>query len=196
MTRWALVPARCFGRAKSRLGDWPGRPATARAFFERVVEACAAVCDGVLVATDGDDVAEVAKAHGARVLKDEGPRPLSAVVDRGLSALLAHGAEVGLVVMGDLPLLTAAQLADMLAALSDADLVLGPDRQGLGTNALAVRLPAPLATCFGNVDSLARHLAAADAGRLRAVLVAREGIAFDVDVPGDLQELGTTSSSP
>ena len=187
MTTWALVPARCFGRAKSRLGDWPGRPATARAFFERVVQACAAVCDGVLVATDGDDVAEVAKAHGARVLKDEGPRPLSAVVDRGLSALLAHGAEVGLVVMGDLPLLT---------ALSDADLVLGPDRQGLGTNALAVRLPAPLATCFGNVDSLARHLAAADAGRLRAVLVAREGIAFDVDVPGDLQELGTTSSSP
>jgi 2-phospho-L-lactate guanylyltransferase len=183
---WALVPARSFRTGKSRLGRGPARAAIARALFDRVVGVAASALDGVLVCTDGADVAAAARAHGAEVLLDDGPMPLGRVVDRGLAALPAGPA---LVVMADLPLLGPSHLEDLVAALDAADLALAPDRDQLGTNALALRVPAGFATCFGNTDSFPRHLAAARARGLTAVAVRSHGLAFDVDTRADLDEL-------
>jgi 2-phospho-L-lactate guanylyltransferase len=188
---WALVPARSFRTAKSRLGG-RARAAVARALYDRVVGVLAQsrLVDGVVVATDGGDVAAAARLHKADHLIDD-PRgaPLASIVDRGLAHLAARGARAAVVVMADLPLLGPRHVEDLLAALDGADLALAPDRDQAGTNALALRLPAALRTCFGNADSLARHLAAADAHGLTVRLVRAHGLAFDVDHPADLAEL-------
>lgn len=192
---WALVPARTFRTGKSRLALQPGRAAIARALFDRVagVLSRSDAIAGVLVATDGPDVAAAARRHGADVLLDDGPAPLAAIVDRGLAALASRGVSAAVVVMADLPLLAAHHVDALGAALAGADLVLAPDRDELGTNALAVRLPAPLATRFGHRDSFARHLATAGAAGLRTAVVRAHGLAFDLDLPADLDELLATA---
>jgi 2-phospho-L-lactate guanylyltransferase len=190
---WALVPVRTFASGKSRLAGraGSGRAEVARALFDRVLGAAtrAAGIDDVLVATDGDDVAAAARAHGATVLRDGATATLGAIVDRGLAALTAGGAAAAVVVMADLPLVAARHLDAVTAALAGADLVLAPDRDRLGTNALALRLPASLPTRFGHRDSFCRHLLAAAADDLRVAVVRAHGLAFDLDTPADLEEL-------
>jgi len=193
MRTWALIPVRSFSTGKSRLGALgPSRAEVARALFDHVhrVVAGSGLFAGVLVATDGADVAALADD----VLVDEGPRPLAAIVDRGLTVLAARGADAAVVVMADLPLLAAADLARMIGALAEADVVAAADRDHLGTNALGLRLPAP-PTCFGNPDSYHRHVAAARAGALRLATIDRDGLAFDVDGPSDLDDL-TAEAKP
>jgi 2-phospho-L-lactate guanylyltransferase len=203
---WALVPARSFRSGKSRLAGDPRvgseRAQLARSLFDRVagVLAGARSIDGILVATDGADVAAAAAQHGADVLFDQprghAPQPLASIIDRGLAQLASRGARAAIVVMADLPAVVPADVARMHDALATADLVLAPDRDLLGTNALAVRLPAPIATRFGHRDSFPRHLTAS--GALRLAVVHSPGLAFDLDQPADLDELerrriGTTS---
>lgn len=71
---WAIVPAKSLQRGKSRLRpvlDDRDRTHFARALLEHVLDVLAACeLDGLLVATDGDDVAALAAARGAHVLRD------------------------------------------------------------------------------------------------------------------------------
>lgn len=193
MKTWALIPVRSFSTGKSRLsGLGAGRCDLARALFAHVhsvVAACPAF-SGVLVASNGDDLAGLARD----ILLDAGPDPLATIVDRGLAALVARGADAAVVVMADLPLLAAGDLLRMVAALETADVVAAPDRDHLGTNALGLRLPAA-PTCFGNPDSYPRHVAAARAAGLRLATIDRDGLAFDLDGPADLADLTTEAKA-
>lgn len=199
---WAVIPARSFPSAKSRLtaglATDRSRAEIARALFDRAIATAtrAASIDGVLVATDGDDVAAAARDHGATVLLDVQPAPFAAVIDRSLATLAARGAAAAVVIMADLPLLGPRHVDDLATALDDADLVLAPDRDQLGTNAIAVRLPALLATRFGHRDSFGRHLTAAAAANLRVAVVRAHGLAFDLDLPADLDELLAAVPTP
>lgn len=189
---WAVVPAKSFARAKSRLGialDDDRRGEIARAMFEHVVgtaRACDAIA-GLLVATDGDDVARVCSVD-ATVLRDHADDTgrLGAIVDRALAALAERGATAAVIVMGDLPHLAETDLAALLTALDRADVALAPDRAEWGTNALALRLPTPMPTAFGHTDSFARHLAAARRHGLATTVVRTPTLAYDVDAASDL----------
>lgn len=189
---WAVVPAKSFARAKSRLGaslDDDRRGEIARAMLDHVVDtaqACGAV-DSVLVATDGDDVAG-ACADDVTILRDHADDTgrLGAIVDRALVALVGRGATVAVVLMGDLPHLAATDLVALIAALDTADLALAPDRADWGTNALAVRLPTSMPTAFGHTDSFARHLNAARRHGLATAVVRTPTLAYDVDAASDL----------
>jgi 2-phospho-L-lactate guanylyltransferase len=200
---WALVPVRSFKSGKSRLaGVGPvAREQLARALCDHVLATLAATpgIAGIAVATDGDDVAEAAIAHGASVIFDppkHGGPSFAAILDRGLDLLTARGAAAAAIVMADLPRLATDDVAALLAGLDGADVVLAPDRYQLGTNALALALPAPLATCFGHGDSYARHLAAAIERGLGTATCVRAGLGFDLDWPDDLAALVTHSLAP
>ena len=195
MSRWALVPAKSFARGKSRLAPAlsdAARAALARELFDHVLATlrAAGLVDGVLVATDGDDVAAAARALGAAVLRDDAPgAPLSAVVDAGLAALRARGATQALVLMADLPRLRADDVRALFAALDGADVVAVRADDGTHTNALVLAPPDVLPTRFGRDDSFAAHLAAAQAAGLRVAVVANDRVAFDVDAPDDHAKL-------
>ena len=191
MSCWALVPAKAFTRGKSRLAPAlsdAARAEFARRLFEHVLATltASAAVDGVLVATDSDDVAAAANAHGAAVLRDVVVgAPLSAVVDAGLTELTARGATQALVLMADLPQLSADDVRALVAAFDRAQVVVVRADDGAHTNALGLMPPGCLPTRFGRDDSFAAHLADARAAGLRVAVIDNERVAFDVDGPDD-----------
>ena len=201
MRPWALVPVKRFDQGKSRLGellDDTARAALARTMFDRVVGevlsglVASGELAGTLVVTDGQDVAARARARGAEASLSPGVGPgrkLGTIVDEALALLSTRGAGAALVIMGDLPALEADDVRALAALLAGHDLVLAPDAAGTGTNALALRLPAPMPTRFRGGESLADHVADARAGHLRVAMCDRPGLRFDVDQPEDYVRL-------
>jgi 2-phospho-L-lactate guanylyltransferase len=195
---WAIVPAKSLLQGKSRLRPVLGdedRAHFAQRLLEHMLDVLGACgLDGVLVATDGDDVAVIAASRGAEVLRDRGEGSLADVVDRALAEATSRGAASAVVLMADLPRIEPADVEALLAALDQHDVALVRDHLGHHTNALAIALPAAMATCFGRPDSFAAHCASARAAGLRPVAVDSERVAFDVDLPADHERL--TASRP
>lgn len=190
---WAVVPAKSLARGKSRLSptlDGRARTRFARSLLEHVLGVLAA-CDlsGVVVATDGDDVADLAVSRGACVLKDAGGGTLADVVDRALAVVASRAASAAVVLMADLPRLEPGDVAQLLAALADHDVAIVRDHLGHHTNALALAPPTAVRTCFGRPDSFEAHVAAVRAAGLRLAVVDSERVAFDVDLPADHQRI-------
>lgn len=186
---WAIVPAKSFARGKSRLTPVLAndeRIGFARELFEHVLGvARASTLDGVLVATDGDDVAELAERMGTHVFRDVHGERLAALVDRALTEVAARGARSAIVLMADLPFLEASDIDALLATLTSHDVVVVHDHLGRHTNALGLSPPTAIRTCFGRPESFAEHCEAARAAGLRTVVLENDRIAFDVDGPAD-----------
>jgi 2-phospho-L-lactate guanylyltransferase len=196
MTRsvWAVVPVKAFEHGKSRLSEVlapEARVALTRRLFERARQAIAGAhgIERTLIATDSLEVAQQAQRHGFDSVLDGSERGLGPIIDQALAHAAAHGAAAALVVMGDLPQLESADLDAMLAALDTCDVVLAPDRESAGTNAMALRLPARAPTCFGHPNSYARHQSWCESLGLSTVTVLRTGLCFDLDTPADLADL-------
>jgi 2-phospho-L-lactate/phosphoenolpyruvate guanylyltransferase len=186
---WAIIPAKSPARGKSRLRPVLAdreRVRFARQLFEHVLDV-ATRCElgGVLVATDGEDVAALAGARGAQVLFDTGDQPLSRVVDRALAEIASRGAGAGVVLMADLPWIEPGDVHALLGALDEHDVALVRDHLGRHTNALAMAPAGAMLTCFGLDDSFAAHCQAARRADLRLAVVDNDRIAFDVDGPED-----------
>lgn len=190
---WAVLPVKRFSEGKSRLTgvlDANERAALARALCRHVLGVLAS-CSGLggtLVVTDGEEVAALGRGQGADVLL-VAAASLGEAVELGLGELMRRGAGAALVLMADLPLLHAQEIALLLGQLAEADVVLAPDRRGQGTNALALPLPPQLPLAFGAPDSLALHMAEATSRRLRLMVQHSPGLGLDVDEPEDWGEL-------
>jgi 2-phospho-L-lactate guanylyltransferase len=188
---WAVIPAKDFGRAKSRLApalDADQRADLARSMLLHVLEViarCPSV-SGVLVATDSGVIQRLAEQRGARVLRDTGAPTLGQVVDAAMVELERLGAGSALVMMADLPTLEPQDVSELLRLGLGSDLVVAPDRGGTRTNALFTRLPALMPTRFGESDSFARHCDEARSRKLGARVHDTPGLALDIDEPGDL----------
>ena len=191
MTTVALVPVQRLETAKSRLA---GRlcPAARRelvlALLERVLGALAGAerVDAVLVVSPDPAVLAFAAASGALPLAQPGSG-LNAALKLGRSEALRRGADRLLIVLGDLPLLTPAEV-DALLAHPEA-VVLAPDRHERGTNLLALRPPAALPPAFGP-ESLRAHRLAAQQRGLPLQEYRSRATALDLDTPEDLALLG------
>jgi 2-phospho-L-lactate guanylyltransferase len=173
----AILPLKGFDRAKERLGLAPDqRAAFAAATATIVATACEGAGLDLAVVTADDAVARWAADRGATVVPDPG---------RGLDDAAAAGvaAAVGrpwVVIHGDLPLLTADDLAAPVEALGSGTAVLAPSRDG-GTNLLGST--STITFRYGPA-SFARHLAAV--GGARHLIVVRTGTAVEVDTVPDL----------
>jgi 2-phospho-L-lactate/phosphoenolpyruvate guanylyltransferase len=198
----AAVPVQALAGAKSRLAPALApdeRAALTLRLLGGVLDALAApdVAARLVVSPD-PAVLAAARAAGQgdaaallqTAVRRDGPDGLD-----GLNAALVaarewaegRGADALLVVLGDLPLLSRADVAAILALArhTPAAVVLAPDRHEHGTNALLLRPPGAIPFAFGP-GSLARHLEAAAARDLPAHLYRSPGTALDVDTPDDL----------
>lgn len=183
--RWVLVPVKSFRAAKRRLGDVldpPQRAALAARLAAAVLAAAAPL--PVCVACDDEEVAEFARVRGATVAWTPG-LGLNGAVRSGVSLLGEAGASWVTIVHADLP------RARGIGALEHFDgVTLAPDRRRRGTNLLRVPTACAFTTHFG-VDSFQRHLAECGRRGLASLVLDRDDLAFDVDDPVDLAELGT-----
>lgn len=200
----AIVPIGALAGAKSRLGgplDAEERRDLVDRMVDRTVRAALATpgIDETLVVSPDPEALAVAAALGARTLLQR-----SQGLNRGLGEArddaLAGDADAIVVVPIDIPLVSAATLAELIAPLTVVAerplVVLVPDRHGRGTNALVLAPPDAIEFGFGG-DSRAAHAAcAAEAG---ARYVELDGpLSVDIDTPDDLllvEELATRAAA-
>lgn len=180
-----LVPIKAFAEAKVRLApalDAGARADLARRLAARVLAAGAPL--PVAVVCDDDAVAAFAEAHGATVIRTE-RLGLNGAVAAGVAHLADAGFDEVVVAHGDLPL--AAGLAD-LAGAGPSTVTLVPDRRDDGTNVLVVPTGAGFGFHYG-ARSFAAHRVEAERLGLDVRVVRDERLAWDVDLPDDLEAL-------
>lgn len=190
---WAIVPLKSPLTAKSRLSAVLSADQRRDLFFElarRVIVALRATpgIAQVAVVTASDDVARFAGECGAVVLRQSRDAGTAQAFAAAIAQLRPLHIGKLLMIAGDLPLISSHALEPLLAAAAHHDIVIVPDRLGVGTNALLCSPPDAIAPCFG-ADSFGRHLAAARATDLTHRVLHIDELALDIDVPADLEHL-------
>ncbi len=178
-----LVPVKAFGQAKLRLAPAlspAGRAELARTMAERVLHSAGDLPAAVVC--DDRDVAAWARNLGALVIWEPG-RGLNGAVAAGVAHLGGAGVQHVVVAAGDLP------LAEDLGWVTDFDgITIVPDRRQEGTNVIAVPTSKPFGFSYGP-GSFSRHLAEARTLDVAIRVVYASPLAWDVDLPADLEFL-------
>lgn len=191
----AAVPVKDLVNAKQRLVSLltaRQRMDLARAMLRDVLRALmAAPLDAVWVVTRDAEVADIVGSLGAEVLSESENRGHSAAVARAQAEAIARGIPRFLTVPGDVPCLTAQEVASLIAAADDIPgVVFAPSRSGRGTNGVVLAPPDVMPLTFGE-PSFENHLAAARQRGLRPRVTMLPGLALDIDGPADLAALAT-----
>lgn len=187
----AVLPVKSFGAAKQRLGSLLGsgsRHALAQAMFQDVVSSLRKVQGiGQVVIVTAEPTVEFSAEEQVVLLQDELQEGQSAAALIGIRWAIEAGFERVLLVPGDTPLLAVDEVDAMLAgaALDRTSVVIVPDRHDTGTNALLLAPPDVVKPSFGP-DSLARHVAAAQAAAVSHRVERVPSLIFDVDTSEDL----------
>lgn len=198
----AIVPMKDLARAKSRLAGClspPERRALAEALLQHVLATLSLLVRAghlraLWVVSSDATVLQAAAAAGACPLPDS-TAELNAALHLAQASAEQAGAEALLIIPADVPLLTAADVLALVAALaagraagSQAAGVIVPSRDGSGTNALGVTLPTPLPFQFGS-SSFARHQESARRLGMHLHVHTSPTLALDIDTPEDLAHL-------
>ncbi|HXE89982.1 MAG TPA: 2-phospho-L-lactate guanylyltransferase [Terriglobales bacterium] len=188
-----LVPVKNLASAKQRLSpvlDAAERFALAEAMLADVLTAIAAwrARPAVAVVTSDAVAMGMASALGFEIIEEVENRSETDAIEMATHLCVARGAPETLVLPGDIPLVTSAELEQMAAAVPSQGTLFVPAADGRGTNAVWRRPAALFPLRFGN-DSFLPHHAAAEASGLPVVVVKLAGIGLDVDNPSDLAAL-------
>jgi 2-phospho-L-lactate guanylyltransferase len=186
---WSVViPVKVLARAKSRLAELSDkdRKALALAMAADTVAAATAcpVVQRVIVVSDDPVVRSDLTALGAQVIDDRPAAGLNQALITGADYAAAHWPEHGLAALtGDLPALSAAELATALTAASFVTQGFVADAGGSGTTLYTARPGCAFSPLFGP-RSRERHRLA---GVTELDLPGIAGLRADVDTVADLQ---------
>ena len=194
MTLWAVIPVKPLDQAKSRLAGALApeeRASLVLRLLERtlgILRQVPAITEIVVVTGDAA-VAAWASQAGTRVLSDPREPELNRELASATRLAQAQRADAVLVLLADLPRVTAADVEAMAASAGAAPIVVvAPDRHRRGTNALLCAPPGLIEYRFGP-DSFARHCAQAQAAGASLEICTGPGLALDLDLPEDLELL-------
>ena len=137
------------------------------------------------VVTSDDDVAAIADRFDLTVIADREQQGQSTAVRQGFVEAWALGYSAALTVPGDVPAVTAADLRGLATFRPEVEVLLVPDREGTGTNALRVIPPHAISLRFGE-DSLSLHRAEAERAGRSLEELRNERVACDLDRPADV----------
>ena len=218
MTRRVVVPMKALALSKTRLRavlSDEQRELLSRAMLVRVLRAVMAseVVDEAIVVGGDDEISHIAGIAGASWRAEPG-RELNETLSlvfhdmgrehegamsrperrgtEGDGASAATGAtciDSVTYLPADLPLVTAADVTALVMSLTEpGTIAVAPDRRRQGTNGLTVPSRAPFLPLLGE-SSFEKHLKAIEGAGYTSRVCEREGLAFDVDIPADLDDL-------
>lgn len=201
----AVIPIRSFSSGKTRLSQLLSpmeRRALVETMFERVVHAVRAsgAISRIGVVSSDPDVLATAGRLGPDVaaIRQEAGRPgLNEAANIGREWAESIDAAAMLVLFGDLPLITPADVQSLVRR--DAPVVIATDRHGAGTNGLMLRLGGSsggraFRFSYGP-DSRQRHVEEADRLGMESITAIGIGTAFDLDTVEDLERLEATNEA-
>jgi 2-phospho-L-lactate guanylyltransferase len=187
-----VIPVRAFALGKARLTehlDDETRTALARTLAERVGAAAGDL--PTVVVSSATDVRDWARACGHDVVDDPGTLDEAAAAGRAWVA--AHGCARAVVAHADLPF--AHTLAPLVRDGGRPIVAVVPCHRDDGTTVISVPVDAPFEFAYGP-GSFRRHAAEVRRRGLGFRVVRDAELAFDVDVPDDLDRLDLVVSSP
>jgi 2-phospho-L-lactate/phosphoenolpyruvate guanylyltransferase len=194
---WAVVALKSPAQAKSRLRPYCADDERRALYFlmaRKVILALLAVpaIDKVLAVTASDEVEEFVKDLGGWVIRqpqDLGTRAAYAhALDSVMSGESLPPTRV-LMISGDLPLISAAAVGELLDRCHKRPgVTIIPDQRRQGTNGLVCSPPDAVEPCFGE-DSLRRHWSAAHARGHRVQVIESQALSLDIDDHEDLVSL-------
>ena len=180
-----VVPVRAFSAAKARLAtrlDPPARAALAQRLAENVVRAVQPF--PLVIVSSAPEVRAWADARSISCLDD--PGTLDAAADTGRAWAAASGLARVVVAHADLPF--ARSLATVAEGGAGAIANIVACHRNDGTPVLSVPVAAPFQFCYGP-GSFVRHVDEAERCGLAVRVVHDPDLAFDVDVPEDLDAM-------
>jgi 2-phospho-L-lactate guanylyltransferase len=140
------------------------------------------------IVTSDPYAVRLAGEYGFEIISDPDNPGETGAIEMATRVCVDRGEDSTLVIPGDIPLIQAWELEEILKHAPAQGSVLVPAADGRGTNA-AYRSPANLFPLrFGN-DSFKPHRAAAQASGKPCIILELPGIAVDVDNPSDLRQL-------
>jgi 2-phospho-L-lactate guanylyltransferase len=197
---WAIIPVKETRGAKQRLASVLSaslRQKLALAMLEDVLDAVAGVesLGGAILVTIDPEAEKLARRYGMATIADGARDGHTGAVNAGARHLVAQGRHALLTLPGDLPLVTAPEIEQLIAAHGPSPaFTIAPAHDDLGSNAILVSPPQAVPLRFGE-DSFFPHLAAARAQGIEPCVVRLPGIAFDIDNPQDLHHFALLGSA-
>jgi 2-phospho-L-lactate/phosphoenolpyruvate guanylyltransferase len=195
---WAVVPVKEMAGAKQRLSPAltaEERRALAGIMLEDVLDALSSVQQlaGILLVTVDPFATSLGRRYGARIVTEAARSGHTGAVAAAVQ-LLAREGQPGMMTMpGDIPRLSATEVAAALAAHRIAPaFTIVPAHDDLGSNTIICSPPDAVPLRFGD-DSFYPHLDAARSRGIEPVVVRQPGIGMDIDHPVDLLRLLTLS---
>lgn len=181
----AVLPIKRFASAKQRL-QRDDRADVMRGMVGGVLRALReSSVERVLVVTSDAEAGAAARAHGYEVVPEPGLLGHSGAAALGVQRAVELGAARVLLLPGDCPLMTGADIDALLDAHAGPGVVVLCDRHGTGTNGLLLEPPTAITPAFGPGSRERHERLAAEAGA-RCVVEERPAFAFDVDTVEDL----------
>jgi 2-phospho-L-lactate/phosphoenolpyruvate guanylyltransferase len=200
MKVWLITPVKPFAEGKSRLASVlsdPQRYDLNRQLLHNLLDRAQAtqLFAGVIVV--GRDPQVLADVTWDRVYFAQETQPshtgtphtlLNLALEQGRQRALQVNADAILILPADLPLLTSADITNVVQlGQRPATMVIAPSQDG-GTNALLLHPPQGIPFAFGR-HSFARHCALAEQANLPYHVFASPTLSFDLDWPEDLATL-------
>lgn len=195
---WSIVPFKILTRGKQRLAGLlteRERAALSGAMIEDLLTALVQVqsLEGILMVSDDDGAALLTQKYGLDLINEDrslGPG-LNNAVNCAIDYLVSSSVHDIMVIHGDMPLVSAADLSDLIQGhrrRGKPALTLVPDRWRKGTNCLISSSRTAIPPCFGK-DSLSKHRQVAQQQGVPFRIAEIPSIMFDIDTPADLWEL-------
>ena len=196
---WAVVPVKDTAAAKQRLASAVPQSLRQELMLAMLEDVLAALAEatglaGRLLVTTDPAAQRLATRCGFDWLTDGAADGHTGAVAAAARHLARTGIAGMLTVPGDIPLVTAAEIAQLLDAHRPAPaFTIAPSHDELGSNAIVVSPPNAVPLRFGD-NSFFPHLAAAEAQGIRPTVLHLPGIALDIDNPDDLRHFARLGS--
>jgi 2-phospho-L-lactate guanylyltransferase len=187
-----VIPVRAFALGKARLAaqlDSAARSDLARRLADRVAAAAGEL--PTVVVSSAPDVRDWARGRGLDAIDDPGSLDEAAFAGRRWVA--TRGCARAVIVHADLP--RARTLSHLARDRGRPIVAVVPCHRDDGTTVLSVPVDAPFRFAYGP-GSFRKHAAEARRLGLGFRVVRDDDLAFDVDVPDDLDRLGLLSPPP
>jgi 2-phospho-L-lactate/phosphoenolpyruvate guanylyltransferase len=181
-----IIPVKDLSHTKSRLSrvlTLDQRQALTFCILSRTIQIakCAGHIDSVLIITPDEDVLAFVKTLGVQGMKEK-TKGLNQALLGATYWAIDHDFETVLVLPADIPFVSRKDIESimMMARREERMVVIAPDTDKIGTNALLVKPPGILKYSFG-VNSFQRHRQQALAQNLKVKVYSSVTVAFDLD---------------
>ena len=188
-----LIPVKNLSNAKQRLGealDQEHRSRLAEAMLRDVLTAAAGVADrlDIYLVTGDTQARRLAAELGLGVIEDTRSESETAAIEMATAWCEEHGYATTVVLPGDVPLTTSAELHRVLDSAPEEGAVLVPAYDRRGSNCIMRRPASIIPLRFGN-DSFLPHCQAMKKTSKPLVILELPGIGLDIDNPHELELL-------